>query len=66
MEENFFRNNITPNNPVRFDNDIQNQFEMQILDENMKSNNSKNQNFPFFTNYSKSNFPRKNRKDFLD
>ena len=66
MEENFFRNNITPNNPVRFENDIQNQFEMQILDENMKSNNSKNQNFPFFTNYSKSNFPRKNRKDFLD
>ena len=38
MEENFFRNNITPNNPVRFDNNIQNQLEMQILDENLKSN----------------------------
>ena len=66
MEENFFRNNNTPNNPVKFENENQNQFEMQILDENLKSSNSNNKNFPFFTNYSISNFPRKNRKDFLD
>ena len=31
MEENFFRNNNTPNNPVKFENENQNQFEMQIL-----------------------------------